>query len=61
MNITILIPAFNEEKNIEKTLSGIENFYNDFCKEMKISIDVIVIDDCSEDKTSVKAEKKGQR
>ncbi len=61
MNITILIPAFNEEKNIEKTLSGIENFYNDFCKEMKISIDVIVIDDCSEDKTSVKAEKKGAK
>jgi glycosyltransferase involved in cell wall biosynthesis len=59
VNVAILIPAFNEEKNIEETLSGINNFDNDFCKKKNINIDVIVIDDCSKDKTSSNAAKSG--
>jgi glycosyltransferase involved in cell wall biosynthesis len=40
--ISVVIPAFNEEKLIAKTLKGIPNFIDQ----------IIVVDDCSRDKTS---------
>jgi glycosyltransferase involved in cell wall biosynthesis len=59
VKVTVLIPAFNEETNITRTLSGIRAFEKDFCKKHDIQLDVLVIDDCSEDKTAEKSEKTG--
>jgi poly-beta-1,6-N-acetyl-D-glucosamine synthase len=47
-NLTVLIPCFNEEKNITRTIYSIKN---QSIKPFKI----IVIDDCSTDLTSIKA------
>ena len=48
MNLSIVIPAFNEEKRIENTLQQIEKYasknFNNY--------EIIVVDDCSQDKTS---------
>jgi len=46
MNTLIIIPAFNEEENIEKLLKNISSL------ETKYNIDVLVINDKSTDKTS---------
>lgn len=61
MKIDILIPAFNEEKNIQKTLKGLENFNNNFCKEHGLDMEVLVIDDGSIDKTQEKAKEMGAK
>lgn len=45
--ILIIIPAYNEEENIEKTVNEIEKY----TKNKKIKIDVIVINDGSADNT----------
>ena len=42
-NIFIVIPAYNEEKNITKVIDNIKNTNNDF--------NIIVVDDCSSDNT----------
>ncbi|MCR4430873.1 MAG: glycosyltransferase family 2 protein [Tepidanaerobacteraceae bacterium] len=55
MKISILIPAFNEEKNIESTLRGLADFEEDFCVKRKLDMEIFVIDDGSADKTSEKA------
>lgn len=55
MKISVLIPAHNEEDNIGKTLSGLEKFNEEFCKQKGIQLDIIVIDDGSSDNTYVKA------
>ena len=47
--LSIIIPTLNEEKNIEKTLFKIEKI----SKEIKL--DVIIVDDNSQDKTLEKA------
>lgn len=44
--VTIIIPAYNEEKGIRKTLESIFNL--DYPKD---KLKIIVIDDCSSDKT----------
>jgi glycosyltransferase involved in cell wall biosynthesis len=59
VKVTILIPAYNEAKNIEKTLSGITNSYKEFYEKKDIIINAIVIDDCSKDKTSEIATQSG--
>lgn len=46
--VLIIIPAYNEEKNILKTYNSVIN-YN---KKFKTNYDVIVINDCSTDSTS---------
>ena len=61
MKISILIPAFNEEKNIEQTLKGLEDFKNTYCRENQIDLDLLVIDDGSVDQTCIKASKAGAR
>src|SRR3990167_6002434 len=46
--ISVIIPAFNEEKRIGSTLEKIANFQQSFAEETQ----VIVVDDASTDKTS---------
>lgn len=55
MKVTILIPAFNEEKNIAHTIKGLENFRDTFCQKNQLDLGIIVIDDGSKDKTGKKA------
>lgn len=45
--ITVVIPALNEEKNIEKTLASV----HDTCRRLKLSFQTIVVDDGSRDET----------
>ena len=47
MHITLIIPAFNEEKNISETIEGVKN----------IADRIIMVDNSSEDKTIKEAEK----
>ena len=47
MELSIIIPAYNEENRIKNTLIII----NDFLKEKKINAEIIVVDDGSIDKT----------
>jgi len=57
--VSIIVPCYNEENNIEKTLNSLINL--DYPKE---KLEVIVVDDGSEDKTFQKAkefEKKDER
>lgn len=61
MKVSILIPAFNEEKNIAKTLYGLKEFKNKFCKDHKIEADILVIDDGSSDQTAALASKSGAK
>jgi len=48
MNLTVIIPAYNEEKHIGEVVQGVK----------KYTENIIVIDDGSEDKTSEIAQKK---
>ena len=48
MNISVIIPAYNEEKRIGNGLSEIV----DFCKNNTNNYEIIVMDDCSTDKTN---------
>ena len=47
----IIIPAFNEEENIEKTVTSIEKDAKEF--------DYVIINDCSTDRTKQICEQKG--
>lgn len=55
MKISVLIPAFNEERNIESTLKGLRSFQEDFCRKRNLDLKILVIDDGSLDKTYEKA------
>jgi len=59
VKVTVLIPAFNEEKNIAHTIKGLETFNDSFCRKNQLNLDIIVIDDGSQDQTSLKAEETG--
>ena len=48
MEISLIIPAYNEEKRIEKSLIEII----DYCKKNFEKYEIIVVDDCSKDKTN---------
>lgn len=48
MKVTVLIPAFNEGKNIAHTIKGLENVYYNFCQKNQLELDIIVIDDGSQ-------------
>jgi dolichyl-phosphate beta-glucosyltransferase len=48
MNLSIVIPAYNEEKRIGKTLERIR----EYLKKRKFDYEIIVVDDGSKDKTS---------
>ena len=47
-NLSIVIPVYNEEKRIGKTLFELKNF----CDEKELNVEVIVVDDGSTDMTS---------
>ena len=47
IELSLVIPAYNEEKNIELTLKNVEQFLD----EEKLSYEIIVVDDGSRDKT----------
>jgi len=47
LDISIIIPAFNEEKRISKTIKGIERYLD----SKNISYEIIVVDDGSSDNT----------
>ena len=47
----IIIPAFNEEANIEKTVAAIQKDAKDF--------DYVIVNDCSTDRTRDICEKHG--
>jgi len=51
LKILIIIPAFNEEKNIVNLIEEII--------KIDMTLDIIVINDASEDNTSYKAKKTG--
>src|SRR3970282_2349228 len=53
IKLSLLIPAYNEEKIIENTLEKVLKFLS----KKKYSWEVIVIDDGSSDQTSLKAKK----
>jgi len=61
VRISILIPAFNEENNIESTLRGLAAFDTDFCSGRNLELEILVIDDGSADKTWEKAASCGAR
>ena len=46
----IIIPCFNEEKNIERVIKNINDFANDHAQK-EFSLDYIIINDCSTDNT----------
>ena len=48
MKISIIIPVFNEEKTIIHVLKKIQEEKK---KNEKINFEIIVVDDCSNDKT----------
>ena len=50
-SVTILLPAFNEEKAIAKTIRSLSDMYPDF--------EILVVDDGSTDNTAKKAESAG--
>lgn len=52
--VTIIIPAHDEEKGIEKVISGIKNAMGD----MNMTYEIIVVDDGSTDKTAEIVKKK---
>lgn len=57
MNISVVIPAYNEEKAIDMTIAGIKSAL----KELGITHEIIVVDDGSQDKTGEIAISKGAR
>ena len=55
MFLSVIIPAYNEENRIGKTLSGME----DYLKSQNYDYEVIVVDDGSKDNMVSKAEESG--
>ncbi|MDD4996459.1 MAG: glycosyltransferase family 2 protein [Patescibacteria group bacterium] len=54
MNLSIIIPALNEEKNIEATVDNVLNAF----KELQIAGEIVIVNDGSTDKTGLLIEKK---
>lgn len=54
LSVSFIIPAFNEERHIANTLSSIKNA----CNVIEV-VDIIVIDNCSTDRTAEIAEQAG--
>lgn len=48
VSVSVIIPAYNEEKVIKKTVEGVRRAI----KNLKDNIDITVVDDCSTDRTS---------
>lgn len=56
--VVVFIPAFNEAGSITKIIERIKELYNDY-QTQKFEIDIIVIDDGSDDNTSELAKRAG--
>src|SRR5579859_4987488 len=52
--VSVIVPAFNEEKNIERFINSIKN-------QSYKKIETIIVDDASKDKTALIAEKLGAK
>ncbi len=48
MKTTIIVPVYNEEKAVKKTIEGIKKAI----KNLKDSIEIVAVDDCSTDRTA---------
>ncbi|NTV44204.1 MAG: glycosyltransferase family 2 protein [Candidatus Yonathbacteria bacterium] len=61
-SITILVPAFNEEESIADTIRSLleQTAYQDYCAN-GAQFDIIVVDDCSKDRTGDIAKELGVR
>jgi len=49
--VSIIIPAYNEEKRIGKTLEEYGKFFNDFKKNNKLGINILVVINNTKDRT----------
>ena len=52
-SVTILVPAYDEEKNLNDTVNNINSALKDFISDYEI----LVFDDCSKDRTGEIADK----
>ena len=57
IDLSIVIPAYNEEKRIGRYLQSIRNHF----KKSHLKIEIIVVDDGSKDRTAVIAKKSGAK
>ena len=57
MRFTIIIPVFNEEELIEKTIINLEKFIQKYLKD----VEIIITDGCSSDRTMDKVKKLQKR
>ena len=55
MNISVLIPAFNEAQNIKQTIDGLIRLKDEFLNKNGMDLQIIVIDDGSSDNTYERA------
>ena len=61
MNVTVIVPAFNEEAYLPSTLDSIHTAAAHLRARVNVEIDVIVVDNNSEDETAVVARERGAR
>ena len=61
MNVTVIVPAFNEEAYLPSTLDSIHAAAAHLSARVNVEIDVIVVDNNSEDETAVVARERGAR
>ena len=59
MRISVLIPAYNEEQNIEETIEGVKELTRSTTGSEHLELEIIVIDDGSRDNTHARAVKSG--
>ncbi|WP_315116229.1 glycosyltransferase family 2 protein [uncultured Clostridium sp.] len=59
MKCLVIIPAYNEEKNIYKVVKAIKD--SDFEKDDNLEFDIVVVNDGSKDNTELEAKKAGAK
>jgi len=57
--VLVIIPAYNEESNIERVLRHSEIVFKELEKSLKVKLDILVVDDGSEDLTLKKVQNLG--
>ena len=61
MKLTIIVPAFNEEAYLVRTLDSVQTAAEELRARSGIDVDTIVVDNKSEDQTAAVARSKGAR